>query len=185
MKAECVKVFLDSCVWDFLFERNLILENELPSVQFELYITRQAEFEIASIPDNKPLLRGYVERCIEACPVKTRAYFGFYNDDYSEEHQRAGGFGFGELINYSEFSFLKELQQKWGRENLRPTLLYKNEADIALAVRSLSDVVLTVDKKKGPLADAAKMGGRILYLNNFDAQSETLSQVIYRFVSAC
>jgi hypothetical protein len=51
-----IGVYIDNNVWDFLFERNLDLSVELPSADFCLCLTSEAEFEIPPIPREKEAL---------------------------------------------------------------------------------------------------------------------------------
>ena len=50
-------VYIDNDVFDFLFERKLDLAVELPCGEYCLFLTREAEFEIPSIPKPQLMLR--------------------------------------------------------------------------------------------------------------------------------
>ena len=58
--------------------------------------------------------------------------------------------------------------------------LTDNEADAAVAVQSFSSVVLTCEKPNtnGPLRVAAELGGKVLYLRNFDQSGLSLQEYI-------
>jgi hypothetical protein len=58
--------------------------------------------------------------------------------------------------------------------------LYPKEADISLAARSFHSVVLTFDKKKGPLKDAYDQGGTVVFLTDFDKSGMSLRDFIKR-----
>jgi hypothetical protein len=90
-----LSVYLDNNVWDFLFERQIDLSSELPSDRFCLAITREAEFEIPTIPDHKDELKAYISRTIDRCGVRTDYLFGFRCESLSADQQRYGGFNIG------------------------------------------------------------------------------------------
>ncbi len=52
-----VSIYIDNNVWDLLFEKEIDLSVELPSDEFCLCLTREAEFEIPPIPEEKAALR--------------------------------------------------------------------------------------------------------------------------------
>ena len=72
-----VSIYLDTNVWDFLFERQLDLEVELPSDEFCICITREAEFEIPPIPDGKAELKMFIEATIARCGIQTTRSLDF------------------------------------------------------------------------------------------------------------
>jgi hypothetical protein len=167
-------IFFDNNVWDFLQARKIDLATEFPRDRYRLWITREAEFEIAAVPD---AVRPYVEDAIKRCGVRTDRIFGFGNPSLPIDEQRVGGFGQGRWISPEEMDFIQGERQS---TRLRRTKLFKNEADIALAARSMHTVVLTLDKKRGPLKRAANKGGKILFLKGFDASGLSLSAFVQR-----
>ncbi len=54
-----IDIFIDNNVWDILWNQNVDLEVELPCEEFNLKMTREADFEIPKMPDEK---RNYVEK---------------------------------------------------------------------------------------------------------------------------
>jgi hypothetical protein len=56
--------------------------------------------------------------------------------------------------------------------------LYAKEADISLAARSFQSIVLSLDKKNGPLKSALKQGGKVVFLTDFDASGLSLRDFI-------
>jgi hypothetical protein len=60
----------------------------------------------------------------------------------------------------------------------RGWLLDYNEADISLAARSFHSVVLSLDKKKGPLKVAYEQGGKVIFLTDFANSRMSLSDFI-------
>jgi len=164
----CTDVYLDNNVWDFLLKHHLNLAAELPKEEYCLCITREAEFEIPAIPAEKKELLAYIGETIAKCHVETRPYFGFYDDDHFPDEQRVGGFDEGYLATDEEAAFMEQQKAKLGQVKKTTTKLYKNEADISLAARSFHAIVLTLDRKNGPILDAYKQGGKVVFLNEFD-----------------
>ena len=181
-----VPVFVDNCVWDLLFEQHLDLAKELPADQFCLFIVREVEFEIEAIAQKKPDLALWVRETIGRARIRTRRDFGFHDERHSEEDQRVGGFGDrrdgsvgGFWVEADEAGFEAELLKRYPQGEKRPkTRLYRNEADIALAVRSLHSVVLTLDQKAGPLRDALGRGGKVVYLKDFNPDTSSLASLV-------
>jgi hypothetical protein len=67
----------------------------------------------------------------------------------------------------------------------RPTKLQKHEADISLAARSFHSVVLTLDKRSTALKAAYDQGGKVVWLNGFDASGLTLADYIRNATIRC
>lgn len=170
-----IDIYIDHNVWDFLFDRQLDLATELPAEEFALHLTREAEFEILPTPDNKRL---YILDNIEKCNIDTRPYFGFFDDRHSLADQRVGGLDIGYLASREEIEFIQSQQSRLGTNKKEKTRLFKNEADISLAARSLHAVVLTLDRKTGPLLDAYHQGGKVVFLNDFDSSGLSLKRFI-------
>ncbi len=175
-----VGLFLDSNIWNFLFDRKLDLSVELPKEEFTLAITREAEIEFP--PDGE--LKHFVEATISKCAIVTDAYFGFGNPDYPPDKQRAGGFGFGRFITYEEIGFMQSQAKKERGGADRPNGLHKHEADISLASRSFKSIVVTLDRKKGPLKDALSEGGKIIFLSDFDESGLGLKEFTLQQIDA-
>ena len=184
-----IRVFIDNCVWDYLFERGLDLARELPSDRIQLFIPREIEFEIEPIRDAEK--RRFIAEAIARANVRTWRVFSFFDERHTEEEQRGGGFGDlrdpavgGVWIESDEAAFDAELAQKYlGKQKKPSTRLYRHEADIALAVRSLHSVVLTLDKASGPLRDARSRGGKVIDLNDFDPDKSSLVDFVLRISS--
>jgi hypothetical protein len=172
-----LSVYLDNNVWDFLFERRLDLAVELPRSRFCLAITREAEFEIPAIPDHKADLKAFIANAIAQCGVRTDSLFGFYDDSLPHDQQRFGGFDVGRWASEDELSYLTQQRKPLGRA-IRPTGLYQDEADFALAVRSVHSVVLTLDAKNGPINTAYREGGKVIFLTEFDVSGLSLAEFI-------
>lgn len=183
MTTERISVYLDNNVWDFLFVRRLNLAEELPKDEFCVCITREAEFEIPPIPDCKADLKAFIQATIEGCLVTTDIFFGFHNPDLPDDEQRVGGFGHGRWARSEELEFLAQQQTRIGGKNPK-TKLFKKEADISIAARAFTGVVLSLDAKAGPINDAYKAGGRVVFLTDFDKSGLTLRDFIKASVAA-
>jgi hypothetical protein len=177
-KEQPVNIFLDNNVWDFLFERSIDLSNELPQPQFQIYVTREAEFEIPAIPIDKAALKSFIAETIKHCSIRTDSFFGFFNEKVPKTEQRAGGFNVGRFASSEELGFIQRQRATVMNRKFMKTRLYRNEADVSLGARSFHSVVLTLDKKPGPLIDAFKQGGKVVFLTEFDTQSLGLRDFI-------
>ena len=169
-------VFLDHNVWDLLLARGLDLAAELPADRFNLWITREAEFEIKATPDDKAELKAFITATIAAANVRTQSFFGFYQDEFPPDEQRIGGFDVGWWIQPEELAFTHRLRGKIGK--MKKSRLYNNEADISLGARSFVATVLTLDRKKGPLRAAHMEGGDVVYLSDFHSTGLALADYI-------
>lgn len=138
-----LSIFVDNNAWDILFERNVDLGEALPKSEYRLAITREAEFEINMLPDEK---LAYVRGNITSGEVRTDIYFGFSDGSPPGSPQRVGCFGEGRFISSAESAVLAAESGRVGSTQ-RPTGLYKNEADVSLAARSVHSILLTCDKK--------------------------------------
>lgn len=162
-----VSIYIDNNVWDLLFEKKIDLSVELPREEFCLCLTREAEFEIPPIPDEKAELKKFIYDTIEKCSIETRPYFGFLDERHPISERRVAGFDKGFLADITETQFIEQQKTRLSEHKKESTKLYKNEADISVAARSFVAVVITLDKKKGPINDAYKQGGAIIYLHEF------------------
>jgi hypothetical protein len=96
---------------------------------------------------------------------KTQRSYG--SKSHPQDEQRIGGFNIGSWISEAETAFIHGQRSRLGAEKKPSTRLFKNEADISLAARSFHSIVLTLDKKTGPLKDALDQGGRVVFLTDF------------------
>jgi hypothetical protein len=173
-----IDVYIDNDVWNLLFERQIDLSAALPRGEFRIYITREGEFEIPPIPAIKAALKAFIEDTIARCGVQTDILFGFGDDRHPFNEQRVGGpDGKSRWATPRELEFIKRQKHRLGAIKKR-SRLYKHEADLALAARSFDAVVLSLNTKRGPLKDAHKEGGMIVFLNNFDESRMALSDLI-------
>ena len=59
--APWINVFIDSNVWNFLFERQIDLAVDLPPDKFCLCHTREVELENGAIPPEKAELKAFID----------------------------------------------------------------------------------------------------------------------------
>lgn len=162
-----ISLFIDSNAWDVFFDRKIDLHLELPSDEFSIQITREAEFEILHMPTEK---RQYVEAVFEAKSIPTDMYFGFYDESLPPEQQRFAGFDCGRFASDEELTLIREEMSSIGPTR-RPTGLYKNEADVSLAARSTVSAVVTCDGKKVLKRAKTKYGGTVIDLKKWTGGS--------------
>lgn len=162
-----IPVFIDSCLWNLLFETKICLASEFPKDEFTLFVTKEVySFEMTAIPPIKADLKAYIDEQMQKAEVRVDSFFGFvsYKSDVAS---RVGGFGEGRWVTYNEGELIKLFQVESNRQ--RKNGLFNNEADASLAVRACSGgVVLTTESrnKSGPLKRALKRGGRIAFLDS-------------------
>jgi len=175
-----IDVYIDNNAWDIFFDQNIDLSKELPEEEFNLKITREAEFEIPQMPAPK---REYVEKYINNNKVKTDSFFGFYDESLPPDEQRVSEFGSihdpavgGRFISPAESQLMES--EPIGPSK-RPTGLLKNEADASLAARSLHSFVITCDGKKALRRAKEAHQGKILDLKKFNGKTS-----LYSFVKA-
>ena len=167
-------VYIDNNVWDFLFARQMDLSIELPRDEFCICITREAEFEIPPMPAEK---RAFAEAVIAKCAIATDTFFGFNDESLPPAEQRVAGFDQGRWASPEELAFISQ-QRTALKDRMRPSKLYDGEADLSLAARSVHSVVLSLDKKQGPINKAYEQGGKVVFLTDFDKSGLTLREFI-------
>ncbi|MEY8702303.1 hypothetical protein AB4F11_04670 [Francisella philomiragia] len=168
------KIFLDNNIFDFLYDKKIDLLKEFPKGEFCVCVPKEIKFESDCMPSDKFT---FVKSLFENNIVITHSYFGYYDDRHVSNFQRVGGYDEGVYISIDERDFKLELNNNFlsNTDKKHPKHdLYKNEGDIALAVRSVHNIVLTNDAKsskgakKGPLNYAFEKGYRVVFLNDYD-----------------
>lgn len=178
-----INVFIDSNVWNFLFDLQIDLAVALPPDRFCLYLPREVELENGAIPPEKVALRAFIEATIAKCDIRTDKLFGFCDDSLPPHEQRVGGFDEGRWISPQEHEFMGQ-QAPMEIAKKRPTTpLYPKEADISLAARASHSVVLSLDAKAGPISDAHRQGGMVVFLTDFDQSGLSLGDFILKSLS--
>ncbi|HVP86074.1 MAG TPA: hypothetical protein VMS78_15235 [Rhizomicrobium sp.] len=166
-----INLLIDQCGWYWLYDHKIDLASELPSDEFSIHMTPESEMEIRKAP---PALKAYIEDSISACNIDTDAFFGFADETKPDSEQRVRGVDEGRFATAQEIAFIESRKPS---TVLRPTGLYKGEADTALAARSFHSVVLTRDTKKA-LRVAGGAGGLIVNLDEFDRSTINLAYFI-------
>lgn len=156
------KLYIDNNVWDIIYEHNIDIINELPEKEFSLYITREAEFEIKTLPKE---IKVFVENILKSGKVKTDIIFGFFDENLAKSEQRVGGFG--SRWQTPNESYILENEPKSSNLTKRATGLFNGEADRALASRSLDSVVLTCDGKKNLKRAKNNFNGTVIDLKKY------------------
>ncbi|QEE46132.1 hypothetical protein FVA81_16620 [Rhizobium sp. WL3] len=168
-RAEMIKVYLDNNCWDFLFFHQLDLAVELPADQFEVWLARESEMEIPPLEAKNPELHLFIQLTRKKCNVRTERILGFDEPGLPESERRFGGFENDvRWAAQDEHEYWKTVPIKTSSKRPK-TKLYKDEADRALAARSIESVVVTSDAiKSGPLRDARLEGRKVLQLPDKD-----------------
>lgn len=178
-----ISIFIDNNVWDLLFEYNIDIGQVLPKPYFGLSITREATFEIEPLISKRPELYDFIVKSINSAQIEEDCFFGFYDESLPQDKQRNGGFGCGRFISEEEADYLRVLSGNVNYSSARPTGLFKNEADVSVAVRSIHSIVLTLDTKPGPLRKAMDSGMKVISLKEFDPVVDNLKEYIMRELS--
>lgn len=181
-----ISVTIDSNAWDYLFTAKIHLVDELPPDHFSLFITREVEIEIEGIPDigkdnsDKRALKAYIRHSIQSHHITTTAVFGFAEANTPGEPARVAGFDQGTWESPVERNWRNrdETKKFLSSKTQRPTRLAKNEADVSVAVAALSSIVITADKKCGPISDVAANGGKVVYIDELRASGLSLREFI-------
>lgn len=191
-----IPITIDSCTWNYFFENQYDLCVQLPPERFSLSITREVELELLQIPDesngvDKRPLKQYVTQSIECRNVQTTYSFGLCDLNNPENPARYGVFGQGAFESDAQQDWRQRQQtQKFVQDGFestqrKKTVLRKDEADVALAVASLTSVLVTVDEKKdaragkkGPIHDAAINGGFVVYVQDVQSSGLALADFI-------
>lgn len=177
-----ISVLIDNNAWNFFYARNFDFYRELPPEEFSLFVTREVEVEIGAIPvegkdgvDKRPLKR-YIHESIHRNEIATTATFGFAEANPSDGPGTYAGFGQG--------TFQSDEERDWyGDEKIKSYIIGKskrnsglthNQADAAVAFFSFVGIVLTCDRKTGPIAEAEKSGGNVVFLSDALLASQSL-----------
>lgn len=165
-------VWIDNGAWDWLFDHQVDLGAELPITDFELLITRQVEIEMRSI--SRPAVREFARRTILECQIGVRRVFGYDRPDEAEEMRRYGGFDQGYWASSAESTFIRQQNAKREQSKRMGSGLFQHEGDIALAAKSFDGIVITAERKGGPLGDAEAAGGRVVRLGQLAQKRQSL-----------
>lgn len=174
-------IYIDSNAWNFLFERSINIDTELPCDEFVIFCTQEVFIELESIPNtgkdgkSKRGLKAYIQKYMDS-RVNISADFGFY-----EASPCFAGFGQGTFQPEESRSYYErpETQKMILNKSVRKeTGLGKNEADASLACVSQHSIVLTCDKKHGPLSEAYNSQWKVITLTDILLQNTTLRKLV-------
>ncbi|WP_162801089.1 hypothetical protein [Azospirillum brasilense] len=176
-----IVIYLDNNAWNFLEKNKISLDKEFPAENFSIFITKEIEFEIKPIPDEKSSLKEYIQLTIKKCSIKVDSLFGFYDDKHTPEMQRLGGFGVGRWASKEELDFIQKHAHLIKNEKIKKSGMFKNETDVSLAARSFNAIVLTLDKTPNdPLDIAKKQGGNVVFLTDFPDSGLSLREFVLK-----
>ncbi|NOR17334.1 hypothetical protein GQ543_06475 [candidate division WOR-3 bacterium] len=172
-------IYIDSNIWNFLYDNDIDMSKELPIAEFQLFIVGEQVLENRAIPEQKSHIQNFIKEKMKDWSVKEDRIFGFFDDRHSNDEQRIGGFDGGRFISHEEGGFISQQSHKIGSKK-KKSRLYNQEADVVLGAMSMRFIVLTLDKKNGPLKDASEQGGRVLFVNEYDPSQEAFGEWIRR-----
>jgi len=172
-----IDVYLDNNLWDYFYKNSINIIDFFPTDKFTLLISKHGKFEIDQIPldnpEKKKLLK-FIFKHLEDGIVSEKHTFGFCNPEYPDDEQRVSGFDTGvftsEKENHSRHQLKNNYSSQLESKRKNTQILYKQEADIELAALSTNSIVLSLDKKKGPLRDALKSGRKVIFLNDLECK---------------
>lgn len=181
-----IAICIDSNAWNFLFNNKIDIERELPAEEFKLYITREVEIELEAIPDigkddsNKLPLKKYIEESLVRNSIKTTRIFGFGRANSAEGPATYGGFGQGGFQSETERAWYQQdkVKQFITKKSLKNSGLHGNQADAAVAAKAFNSVVLTCDKKGGPIHEANAQGGKVIFLSTESLAHQSLGEIV-------
>lgn len=170
-------LYIDSNVFNFVFDNGINLRDEFPADLYELRIIGEQDLENRAIPLGKQNLKEFIYQAIESYPIKIDRLFGFYDDRHPAPEQRVGGYGVGRYACITETAFISSERKE--QSDKKRSGLYKDEADISLGARAMGGgIVISNDAKKGPLPRAREKGGRVVFLINFNPCEESLRSYV-------
>jgi len=181
-----IPVQIDSNAWNFLFEHAIDIGLALPREQFRLYITREVEIELSAIPDegkdgaDKRPLKQYIKDSLTRNHVRATMTFGFAEANPVDGPATYGGFGQGTFQSDQERAWRAQdkIQGYIVGKSKRGSGLSGNQADTAVAAASFHSVVLTCDKKAGPIPEAVKQGGNVIFLTDALLETDSLTEIV-------
>lgn len=174
---ERIRVFIDSCAVNVLFDNSIAVLAEFPENLYKIIITRGVRQELLDIPDEKPV-KNYAMALIDNASIEEYSFFGFSDLDNSENNSRyIGGFDSGSFASNEQREFLDETEDKLGPK--RKSGLAKNETDRDLLALSLKLVTLTAEANIGGMSHAAEeKGSKIVNIKNWAPSIMSLREYV-------
>ena len=169
-----------------MFGNKIDITRELPAEEFKLHITREVEVELEAIPDigkdgsNKLPLKKYIQDSLARNCIETTMIFGFAEANPVDGPAIYGGFGQGTFQSDTERAWYQQdkVKQLTTNKPLKNSGLHGNQADAAVAATSFDGVVLTCDKKEGPILEAYKQGGKVIFLSADLLTNQSLGEIV-------
>lgn len=168
-----IPVFVDSNVWNLLCQHGVDLSVILPRERFSLWCTREVAIELQAMPDvgkdggDKKELKVYIQNSMNQNHIQTSYVFGFSEANDPDQPPVFGGFDQGVFQSEQERDWYRrgDVQKFLVGQSRKGSRLSKNQADASLGAASMGSVVLTCDRKRGPLRVAHESGGSVLFLS--------------------
>ena len=179
------RIFLDNNMWDYFYRFKIDISHYFPEEKFTLFISKQGRYEIDQAPSSKEEFKQFVYSHLTNT-VNEDHIFGFHNDQLPDDEQRISGFGMGRFTSCEENQARDFLYQKFGTNDKRKTknILFKQEADIELGALSMANnIVISFDSKNGPLKEASKCGGKVIFLNKEKSEETSVDKFINDLLS--
>lgn len=160
-----IHIFIDNNIFDFLYKYKIDIFDEFPDDMFVLCINNEVSFESEFIKDEGK--RQFAEKL--KSKLVLIPFFGFYDECFLEDRQRVGGWDKGAWQSVEEEIFRAKLNNRFldFGTTVRANGLYRNEADVDLAVRSVHNIVISNDCKKA-LKVASEENYRVVFMTDFD-----------------
>lgn len=180
-----ISVLIDSNAWNFLFDRAIDINLEIPPEEFLLFVPREVEIEIEAIPnikdgvDKRPL-KQYIQDSLARREMRTTATFGFAEANPVNGPATFAGFGQGTFQSVKERDWYSKSKTRGyilGKSK-KGSGLSGNQADAAVAAASFDCVVVTCDKKRGPILEAAENGGTVIFLSDDLLEAQSLKHIL-------
>ncbi|MDR3409920.1 MAG: hypothetical protein P4L87_03080 [Formivibrio sp.] len=107
--------------------------------------------------------------------------FGFAEANSVDGPATYGGFDQGTFQSEKEYDWYRKIEKYIIGKPKKRSGLSANQADAEIAAASFSGVVLTLDKKSGPIPEAKKQGGKIIYLSDNLLAAQSLGEICRSF----
>lgn len=169
-------IIIDSCAWNVLFLNKVDLLAEFLPDEFQMAMTKHVmSFQVPAIPEKKQPLRNYIDLQIKQSNIIKLSYFSFTD---GSKPSGGGGWGEGTFVSLDEYNLFKEFEKRFAKTKIMGSGLLENDSDITLAVRSLSGAVILTTDFTGPLLEAKRQGGKVVYLNEMDSSGLNLRDYV-------
>lgn len=167
-------IFIDNNMWDYLSINEINLTDHLPPDKYKILITTHGRYEIEQMKsEDSQKTKSYALSALGSL-VFEDPIFGYKINTIPDNEQRNSGYGAGRHFTPCESYAFRILRERFwkGKKRKESQILFQEEADIALASRSIQYPVITFDAhKNGPLKYALEMGWNIIHLCHTHSKS--------------